>query len=815
MKKLFLLLFLFICASVAFSQASLKKADKYFELLQYDKAVEAYQKAIDKNPQEQKAYFQIADCYFYQNKLSQAIEWYEKKINDQDIDSTYINHYAQALRSSGSLNEAKIWFKILISKDSVVGTHYYKLCENAQLMKQSAPTQEIKNEFINTASKEFAPCFYKNDLVFASGRTDIAQKGKKLKIPNDGKAFNRLFESTPDQNGYLKPPSLFHSELQDDANDMPLCFSEDNKWVVFTKGTFYIDERPFSRKARETSLYIAKVNDAGTWIDVKALPFNKSGYSDTWPFLDDNGKKLYFASNRPGGHGGYDIYVSQKFGDKWSEPANIGTGVNTQGDEISPFVSGNRLFYSSDWLSNYGGFDVCSARKDAGKWIDADALNTGINSSYDDYAYVWNTEKNIGYLTSNRMGGKGADDIYRVKNIGAPYTLVVMSDDNQPINLAIVDATTCGLGMLNTNDEGKVFLKTLPKEKCTCTISLDGYDPQTIEIRRDEVLGSQTRKILLKPRIIEYTFHLLNKDDGKPVADIPVEIATQAGEKVLNFKSDEKGIIQANLTKDKMYFFKTQPSNYLVESKLIDTSLKSDEKAELNIVLEPTKEFSNSQKSASDKFYRSKGLYAIQIATLQNGATIDFDKYNRLLPGVKAYTISPDANTVKLRMGNYASKSDAQNALRILNQNDIKNCFIVEDADFGKVEKAIITKTKEVKTEPKIAEAKEEIKKAAVVEKPNVIQTEMPKEIAKEMPKPEDNFRVRIAAVRDAKFADDPALAELGTILLEPAGAYTRVYVAYYKTAEEAKASLVKAIQAGFKDAYVCKKSGNSWTKLK
>ncbi len=824
----FILLFAIIVFSTAniFAQTNTKKADKFFELQQFEKAIDAYLKVIEKYPNASSAYLQIAECFYFTNKMRDAIEWYEKKINEPDVDPKYTLHYAQALRSTGSTDEAKIWFKILQTKDTIAAPHYLKMCETAIANKGKTPVHEVKNEYINSPSKDFSGAFYNNMFVYGSGRTDLVLPGKKLKLPGEGKAFNRLVTSTPDQNGYLKPPALFHSELQDQNNDMPVSFSTDNKWVVFTKGSYYEHERPFSGTGKEHNLYIARVNDRGVWIDVKAMPFNVNGYSTTWPFLAENGQKLYFASNRPGGYGGYDIYVSQRFGDKWSEPANIGDKVNTAGDEISPFIMGDKMYFSSDWYSVFGGFDICIAQKDDQKWQNPQVLLTGINSSYDDYGFVWNLDKNTGYFTSNREGGKGGDDIYRVRNIGAPYTLIVETPTGEPINLAIVDANDCGLSVMSTNTEGKVFFKTLPKEKCSCTISLDGYETQKLDVTRDEVFGSQTRKVVLQPRIIEYTFQLIMKSNGEPVPSIPVEISTQAGESVQKLLSDAAGEVKINLTKDKMYFFKTLSDNFKSESKLVNTSAKSEEKIKMIVTLEPTEAYFKQLKNEANKNYRSKGLYAVQVGVVKNSTPIDYAKYNKIVKGAIAYTTEDDGQKSKLRIGNFATKADAQTAIRLLTQNDVKGCFIVEDKEYVSVKKAeepvaakpAENKPAEVKpSEPKVVTKAPEtkavdVKPAQAEAKPIAVK---PATVVKEEPKPEDNFRVRIAAVRDPKFSDDPKLAALGVVITEPAGEWTRVYLGYYKDLTGAKASLENAMKAGFKDAYVCTKKGNTWAKVK
>lgn len=843
MKLIYLpILACFLAFTLQLEAQSTKKAEKYFELRQYDKAIESYKKVLEKTPEDKNAQLQIAECYYVQNKLKDAVSNYEKYINDQDIDSKYIYHYAQALRSLGSTAEAKIWYKILAGKDSIVGNHFLNVTEKYLQKKSEAPTMEVKSEFINTDSKDFAPVFYNNQVVYGSGRTDITNPGMKLKTPSEGKAINRVFITSADQNGYLKPPALLHAEVQDQFNDMPLSFSQDGKWVVFTKGNWENAERPFSFKGEGLSLYIAKVGNGGQWTDIKPLPFNNNQYSNTWPCLTENGMKLYFSSNKPGGSGGYDIYVSQRFGEKWSEPANIGNELNTPGDEISPYLSGNLLYFSSDWVPGIGGFDICQAELQKGKWTNSKALDNGINSSYDDYGFIWDAAKGSGYLTSNRENTKGYDDIYRVKRIGDPYTFIITDMEGKPIPLAIVDMTACGLGILNSNTEGKVNIKTLPKEKCNCSINLEGYEPVTFEVTRDEVFSSKQQKVTLKARTVDFVFKFINKENGNPIMDVNAEVSAQSEQKSENFISDSKGQFKVTLQKDRMYFLKANIENYKPESKLINTTDRNEPVVSILVPLEKlnSKNVDNTA-SNSEKFYRTKGIYAIQIETVAKNSTVDIKKYENIVPGAQVYKVMEN-NSTKVRIGNFSTKPDAEKAIAKLESKNIKGGFIVEDSEYANTKpQAIAANDKKAST--KELEKPEELKAKTMPvnnEKPKTVlvkndnppvepaKKELPKQEAKKVetiasntpettppPAPIDNFRVRIAAVRDPKFTEDPKLAQLGKILLEPRGEFTAVYIGYFEDQSSASKSLQNAIKAGFKDAYVVKKKDKTWVKAK
>jgi outer membrane protein OmpA-like peptidoglycan-associated protein len=157
--------------------------------------------------------------------------------------------------------------------------------------------------------------------------------------------------------------------------------------------------------------------EATNWTEVEELPFCDIEFSTCHPTLSVDGQRLYFSSDRPGGFGGMDIYLSTKIGSKWSEPVNLGPTVNTAGNEIFPFISQkDKLFFASDGHKGIGGLDVFVVEKSKNSneksWVNRKNIGKPLNSKKDDFGFYTNADETKGYISSNRPGGIGFDDIY-------------------------------------------------------------------------------------------------------------------------------------------------------------------------------------------------------------------------------------------------------------------------------------------------------------------------------------------------------------------------------------------------------------------
>ena len=259
---------------------------------------------------------------------------------------------------------------------------------------------------LNTAESQISPCLFGNQLVYltqpSNGRID----------PHSKNIFYEMFVANPDPI-VKKKPRHFATELKSSHHEGPLTFSSDQKQIFYTRtNTKHGVVQTDSRGKAGLKIYYA-YQGAYEWEGIRELDFNSNDFSCVHPSLAPDGNRIFFASDRPGGFGGLDIYLSEWIDGKWSNPINLGPEVNTSKDEAFPFIhSTGRLFFSSQGLSGYGGWDVFMIDLSGMNWGKVYDLPAPYNSPEDDFGFILDESGNRGYLSSNRPGGMGKDDLY-------------------------------------------------------------------------------------------------------------------------------------------------------------------------------------------------------------------------------------------------------------------------------------------------------------------------------------------------------------------------------------------------------------------
>ncbi len=254
---------------------------------------------------------------------------------------------------------------------------------------------QLKNLSINDSQNNYGTSFFGKNIVFSS---------------DDGK-FIHLYS------GVVKGDDVISKKifLKANTHESNPTFTNDLKTMYFTRSLYGEENtRRYNKDVKAVlAIFKAKRASDGSWSEIESLPFNSEKYDVGHPTLNRDNTKLYFSSNMPGTIGKTDIFVVDILGNgKYSKPKNLGSGVNSRGNELYPYVSkDNKLYYSSNGMGGFGGMDiyVVDLNDPSSK---AKLLPKPINSKFDDFSYIYIASEKRGYLSSNRPGGKGGDDIY-------------------------------------------------------------------------------------------------------------------------------------------------------------------------------------------------------------------------------------------------------------------------------------------------------------------------------------------------------------------------------------------------------------------
>ena len=286
---------------------------------------------------------------------------------------------------------------------------------------------------LNSPGVDFSPAYYKNGIVFVSSRRKNGPVDRKI-----GETFFELFFSEINNDHIPSKPSPFSLQLNSRLHEGPLCFSRDGRQVFFTRNNLR-DGITIADEQGKVGLkiYTAEQQEFD-WGNISELPFNDHNFNCMHPSLSPDGLRLFLASDKPGGFGGYDLYVVEKRGGAWSEMINLGPEINTPGNEVFPFIhETGMLFFASNGHSGLGGLDIFSIDLSVRVWGKVNNLGEPFNSPNDDLALILHPNGKNGFFSSNRPGGIGKDDLYGFK---APAGLKNMTaNPSTPLNITVYD----------------------------------------------------------------------------------------------------------------------------------------------------------------------------------------------------------------------------------------------------------------------------------------------------------------------------------------------------------------------------------------
>ena len=389
---------------------SFKKGQKKFDNGEYELAIKELQKSSAAGYELGKTNYLIAESYRLSNRPIQAGEYYEKALTSGSKENDLRYHLATTQKMQGKYKEASENLEKYLS-----GIPSKELKNKAQTEIDLLPEIEalankktyieIKPMSLNSTGTEFAPIPKGNELIFTASRKDVIYK-------NNGLPFLGLYRASLNTPTEIGTPTLFSAAIfKNNANEGTPTFSKDGKMMVFARG----NTGKRSDASPDVDLYISK-NIDGVWSEPEMVSVSDSLAWDGSPSFSADNKTLYFSSNRSGGKGGIDLYRANiDNAGRFGRAINMGSDINTPGDEMFPYVSSDgKLYFSSDGHAGIGGLDLFTATRVNGE-IKVEHLGIPLNSRFDDFGLVA-IDSTKGYFASNRDSGKGDDDIYYYEN---------------------------------------------------------------------------------------------------------------------------------------------------------------------------------------------------------------------------------------------------------------------------------------------------------------------------------------------------------------------------------------------------------------
>jgi outer membrane protein OmpA-like peptidoglycan-associated protein len=384
------------------------KADRNFQSYSYDKAIKRYESISKKDIEVNR---KLAEAYHKTGNTDKAEQYLASVANSSDANAKDVYNYFYVLRENGKYEESETWIKKYQGMEGADGrANLYASAAGAyEKLQKDDGHFSIKNLDINTDAQDFAAAINSDKVVFTSSRTlssAVVRTWNWNNLP-----FLNLYEAKKAGNYELSDIKNFNKKLNAKYHEGTVAFSADGKWMAFTRDNYKAKSKEGITKLE---MYYSVLKD-NKWQKEVAFPFNNKDYSVGHPTISQDGKTLYFVSDMPGGIGGTDIYKSSlDENGKWGSPQNLGTKINTEGNEMFPFFhKSGVLYFSSDGHVGLGGLDVLAVQiKESGSFSKVINLGTPINTDKDDFAFVMDNEEKGGYFSSNRDGGKGDDDIY-------------------------------------------------------------------------------------------------------------------------------------------------------------------------------------------------------------------------------------------------------------------------------------------------------------------------------------------------------------------------------------------------------------------
>ena len=616
MKNIFTLITLTFLSIVSLNAQdnSSKKADKQFSRLEFVKASESYKKLINKGNSSDYIVGQLAECYYNIFNTVEAEKWYAT-LSEDSTDPTIIFRYSQMLKANGKYKLSNKWmlkFVELRPADNR-STTFMKDPNYLPKIISKGKRFNVQNLDINSEYSDFGGTLNNNKLYITSSRNTVGLFDigrwitQRISYGWNNEPYLDVYSFDVSESGSYINEDYLDSNINTKYHEGLASFDANGN-MYLTRESFYENEYVEDPESNNiTSLLgIYKITRGDK--NVVGLNINSIEYSVKNPSISADGTTLYFSSDMPGGFGNFDIYRGDinENGDI-NNIENLGQKVNTEGQEMFPFIGNeNTLYFSSDSQLGLGGLDVFFTKEVDGKWASARNVGIPVNSNADDFAFSINETSGEGFISSNRSGGKGSDDIYSIKRL-VPICDVLLTANvmDAKTKLGIDSATTSV-----SDKEGNIASSKTSSEKgiaefmlvCNETgkliVSKEGYNSKIVDIeitneefKSMDIMLDPIEKIIVAQKVelnsIYFDFDKSNiKSEAAFELDNLVQVMIKYPELTVSIEShtDNKGPSSYN---QKLSERRAKTTMQYVVSKGIDSSrLSADGKGESNPIVD-------------------------------------------------------------------------------------------------------------------------------------------------------------------------------------------------------------------------------------
>lgn len=487
MKPFFFHLVLCLLLSLGGCKSLLEKGNEQFLSGQYQYAISTFNQILANDSSNLRARQVLAESYRLSNRIEAATPHYQALVAAEPTFESYF-HLGQSFKANQQLEEAKQAFEqaALLTSDDRLLARVKQEIEGLTLVPaigEYFPNYQLVNyRELNTVGADYAPIISEDFLYFTSGRASSSLYAAT------GTPYHQLFRARAQglkvDAGAVQLLPEFQNE--EGLNQAALAISPDGNTLIYARGN-----STSAKDYPESTLFVSYFRGAGFTQPIW-MPVNEE---ETWwnstPAFSPDGAELYFASTRPGGYGGVDLYKATKMANgDFGNAVNLGPTVNTAGNELFPRpAKDGKFFFASDGHPGFGKLDLFVAEKNSdGKQVVSN-LGKNFNSNRDDFGIFFTDYPKAGFISSNREGGKGDDDIYffedktpkpKILNVLLNvYTKEIKADGKEAIlpqtRVVLYGEDKRPLGGDMVNAQGRVRFTLSPESEYSIIASRNGY----------------------------------------------------------------------------------------------------------------------------------------------------------------------------------------------------------------------------------------------------------------------------------------------------------------------------------------------------